>query len=319
MKSVATSWSGAPVDMDGLRDRYLNYARLEQGLANKTIEAYASDLMRFIRYLETIGITEPRELTRICVLGFIEQLAEEGLAARSRARTLSALRRMIAFAAAHHWLESDPFEAISTPRQGRGLPKILRTDETEALLAAVDTSTPLGLRDRAMIELLYGSGLRVSELVGLPLSGFDIRAGLLRVVGKGNKERVVPVGESASAAVQAYLREGRPLLLGDHPDRDRSIFLSRRRSSMTRQNFFLMLRKLARVAGIPQERVSPHVLRHAFATDLLEGGADLRSIQAMLGHSDLSTTQIYTHVSRGRLRETVEERHPRGSGKPRRR
>jgi len=317
MKSVATSWSGAPVDMDGLRDRYLNYARLEQGLAKKTIEAYASDLMRFIRYLETLGITEPRQLTRICVLGFIEQLAEEGLVARSRARTLSALRRMIAFAAAHHWLESDPFEAISTPRQGLALPKVLRTDETEALLAAVDTSTPLGLRDRAMIELLYGSGLRVSELVGLPLSGFDIRAGLLRVVGKGNKERVVPVGESASAAIQAYLLEGRPLLLGNHPDRDRAIFLSRRRSSMTRQNFFLMLRKLARVAGIPQERVSPHVLRHAFATDLLEGGADLRSIQAMLGHSDLSTTQIYTHVSRGRLRETVEERHPRGSGKPR--
>jgi integrase/recombinase XerD len=317
MKSVATSWSGAPVDMDGLRDRYLNYARLEQGLAKKTIEAYASDLMRFIRYLETLGITEPRQLTRICVLGFIEQLAEEGLVARSRARTLSALRRMIAFAAAHHWLESDPFEAISTPRQGLALPKVLRTDETEALLAAVDTSTPLGLRDRAMIELLYGSGLRVSELVGLPLSGFDIRAGLLRVVGKGNKERVVPVGESASAAIQAYLLEGRPLLLGNHPDRDRAIFLSRRRSSMTRQNFFLMLRKLARVAGIPQERVSPHVLRHAFATDLLEGGADLRSIQAMLGHSDLATTQIYTHVSRGRLRETVEERHPRGSGKPR--
>jgi integrase/recombinase XerD len=273
--------------------------------------------MRFNRYVETLGITEPRELTRSCVLGFIEQLAGEGLAARSRARTLSALRRMIAFAAAHHWLESDPFEAISTPRQGLALPKVLRTDETEALLAAVDTSTPLGLRDRAMIELLYGSGLRVSELVGLPLSGFDIRAGLLRVVGKGNKERVVPVGESASAAIQAYLREGRPRLLGDHPDRDRAIFLSRRRSSMTRQNFFLMLRKLARVAGIPQERVSPHVLRHAFATDLLEGGADLRSIQAMLGHSDLSTTQIYTHVSRGRLRETVEERHPRGSGKPR--
>ncbi len=319
MKSAATSWGGAPVDMDGLRDRYLNYARLEQGLAKKTIEAYASDLMRFNRYVETLGITEPRELTRSCVLGFIEQLAGEGLAARSRARTLSALRRMIAFAAAHHWLESDPLEAISMPRQGLGLPKVLRTDETEALLAAVDTSTPLGLRDRAMIELLYGSGLRVSELVGLPLSGFDIRAGVLRVVGKGNKERVVPVGESASAAIQAYLREGRPRLLGDHPDRDRAIFLSRRRSSMTRQNFFLMLRKLAREAGIPQERVSPHVLRHAFATDLLEGGADLRSIQAMLGHSDLSTTQIYTHVSRGRLRETVEERHPRGSGKPRER
>ena len=249
------------------------------------------------------------------MLGFVEQLAEEGLVASSRARVLSALRRMISFAAVNHWLDTDPLEGLSMPRYGRGLPKVLRVDETEALLGAVDTSTPMGLRDRAMIELLYGSGLRVSELVSLPLSAFDARGGLLRVVGKGNKERVVPVGEAALAALQVYLRDGRPGLLGAHPDRDRAIFLSRRRSPMTRQNFFILLRKLARVAGVPQDRVSPHVLRHAFATDLLEGGADLRSIQAMLGHSDLSTTQVYTHVSRGHLRETVEVRHPRGSGK----
>lgn len=316
MSSRSGEWGGRPLDLDGLRDRYLNHARLERGLAKKTIEAYARDLLRFIHYAEAVGISRPEDLTRVCVLGFVDQLADEGLAASSRARILSALRRMIAFAASRDWLESDPLEGIAGPRRVRPLPRVLRVDETEALLAVVDTSTPLGLRDRAMIELLYGSGLRVSELVSLPLSGFDSRAGLIRVIGKGDKERVVPVGESALAALTEYLREGRPRLLGNRSDPSRSIFLSRRCSPMTRQNFFLLLRNLARKAGIPQERVSPHVLRHAFATDLLEGGADLRSIQAMLGHSDLATTQVYTHVSRGRLRDTVEERHPRGTGKP---
>ncbi len=313
------SWGGDPLDLDGLRDRYLNHARLERGLAKKTIEAYASDLTRFIQHAESVGITRPEELTRGCVLGFIDRLADEGLAASSRARILSALRRMIAFAASREWLESDPLEGVQGPRQARSLPRVLRPDETEKLLEGVDTSTPLGMRDRAMIELLYGSGLRVSELVGLPLSAFDARGGLLRVRGKGQKERVVPVGESSLEALATYLRDGRPGLLGKRPDRESGLFLSRRGSPMTRQNFFLLLRKLARKAGIDAARVSPHVLRHAFATDLLEGGADLRSIQAMLGHSDLSTTQVYTHVSRGRLRDTVEERHPRGTGRPGRR
>ena len=318
MSPEAGNWGGAPVDLDGLRDRYLNYARLERGLAPKTVEAYASDLGRFLLFAAHSGVTLPEQLTRACVLGFLDQLVDDGLAASSRARILSALRRMIAYATGQGWLESDPMEGVTGPRKPASLPRVLRTDETETLIAAVNTSSPLGLRDHAMIELLYGSGLRVSELVGLSLSAFDPRAGLLRVSGKGNKERVVPVGESALAALAHYLEEGRPRLLAGQPDRYSALFLSRRRTPMTRQNFFLMLRKLARKAGIPQERVSPHVLRHAFATDLLEGGADLRSIQAMLGHSDLSTTQIYTHVSRGRLRDTVEKRHPRGSGKAKR-
>jgi integrase/recombinase XerD len=165
-----------------------------------------------------------------------------------------------------------------------------------------------------MLEVLYGAGLRVSELVELPLSAVDRRGGLLRVVGKGGRERIVPLGAAALSAFDRYLAEARPALLGGSADETHTLFLSRRRRGMTRQNFFAMLRKLARKAGVPTDRVSPHVLRHAFATDLLEGGADLRSIQAMLGHADLSTTQIYTHVSRGRLRRTVEERHPRGAG-----
>jgi integrase/recombinase XerD len=318
VKPGTASWGGEPLDLDGLRDRYLNYARLEQGLAGNTVEAYASDLLRFVRYAEEQGITRPRALDRACVLGFIDELAGDGLAASSRARVLSALRRMIAFAAAGGWLDVDPLEGVAGPRQVQALPRILRTDETEALLGAVDTSTLLGIRDFAMVELLYGCGLRVTELVSLEISAFDARGGLLRVLGKGKRERLVPVGESAQKSLDEYLAEARPGLLGKHSESQRAIFLSRRGSPMTRQNFFLLLRKLARKAGIDQARVSPHVLRHAFATDLLEGGADLRSIQAMLGHSDLSTTQVYTHVGRGRLRDTVEARHPRGKGEAKR-
>ena len=301
--------------LDALRDAFLTHIRLERGLAQKTVEAYAGDLERFLDSARAQGVASPAELRRETVVAYIGDLESAGLGPRSRARALSALRRMLAFAASRGELEHDPMEGILGPRVAATLPRLIRPDETAALVAAVDVSTPLGLRDRAMVELLYGAGLRVSELVGLPVSALDLRGGLLRVVGKGSKERVVPVGEEALRAVDVYLQEGRPAILGQRPDRSRGLFLTRRGACMSRQNFFLLLRKLARQAGIPQERVSPHVLRHAFATDLLEGGADLRSIQAMLGHSDLSTTQIYTHVDRGRLRQSVEERHPRGSGR----
>jgi integrase/recombinase XerD len=303
-----------PGDLDRLRDAFLNHAGVERGLSPLTVEAYAGDLNRFLEYVEKAGAVGLADLTRDVVVGFLLALEEDGLSARSRARALSALRRMLAFAADRGLLANDPLLGIEGPRLPQQLPRVLRPDQTAALLSAIDTDTPLGLRNFAMLELLYGAGLRVSELVGLPLSGLDRRAGLVRVVGKGQRERVVPIGDAALEALDDYLAEARGQLLGDRPDTSRAVFLSRRGSAMTRQNFFAFLRSLARKAGIPSELVSPHVLRHAFATDLLEGGADLRSIQAMLGHSDLATTQIYTHVSRGRLRETVEQRHPRGSG-----
>ena len=225
-----------------------------------------------------------------------------------------ATRRWVRFLLATEELAADPMEGVTTPRFGQPLPKVLRPDETAALLAAAAPDTPIGVRDRAMLEVLYGAGLRVTELVTLPLGALDSRAGVLRVFGKGRRERLVPLGEPALAAVEVYLEEARPVLLGAGRERTDAMFLSRRGGPMTRQNFFTRLRGLARIAGVPTERVSPHVLRHAFATDLLEGGADLRSVQAMLGHADLSTTQIYTHVSRARLRDVVETRHPRGSG-----
>ena len=301
-------------EIDGLRDAFLVHASVERGLSPRTIQAYASDLGRFGDYLSARGVVALADVDRRAVSTFLEDLEASGLGARSRARVLSALRRMFAFAASRDLLEIDPMEGVGSPRVPKALPRVLRTDETMRLLEAVDSDGPLGLRDRSMLELVYGSGLRVSELVGLPLSGLDLRGGLLRVVGKGARERVVPIGEAALRCLGDYLGEARPLLLGARADTSRAVFLTRRGGPMTRQNFFALLRGLARKAGIAQDRVSPHVLRHAFATDLLEGGADLRSIQAMLGHSDLATTEVYTHVSRRKLRDTVEERHPRGGG-----
>jgi integrase/recombinase XerD len=303
------------LDLDSAVDAYLNHARLEQGLAKNTIEAYGRDLTRFS---EGLGGLPVSSLKREHVRDYIERMERAGLAASSRARGLVAVRRLLRFLVADGLLEGDPGQKLAIPKVSRNLPKVLGPEETRALIRACDGDDPLSLRNTAMLEVLYGAGLRVTELVSLPLSGLDHRAGLLRVTGKGGHERLVPLGDIALEAVRKYLEDARHELLGAKVDRSHALFLSRRGGAMTRQNFFLMLKKLARVAGIDTARVSPHVLRHAFATDLLEGGADLRSIQSMLGHADLSTTEIYTHVSRGRLKETVERHHPRGAGGGRR-
>jgi integrase/recombinase XerD len=292
-------------------DAFLIHAAVERGLAPLTIEAYGRDLVRFAGGLEAAGIASPSRIERRHVSAFSVALEKAGLSPRSRARALVSVRRFLRYLLATGRLQTDPSEGLVAPRLDRPLPRLLRPDETEALIAATDPETPLGLRDRAMLEVLYGAGLRVSELVGLSLGALDARGGLVRVVGKGGAERIVPLGEPALAAVDVYLAEARPALQVAARTTD-ALFLSRRGRAMTRQNFFVRLRRLAPLAGIPSERVSPHVLRHAFATDLLEGGADLRAVQTMLGHADLSTTQIYTHVSRGRLRELVERKHPRG-------
>jgi integrase/recombinase XerD len=302
------------LELAGAVDGFLAHASVERGLAPKTIEAYAHDLARFVSFLDGKGVRHLADLRRDHLTGFLESLEAGGLGPRSRTRALVSVRRWLRYLGAAGALREDPAEGVAVPRFERGLPHVLRTDEAVALIEAVDPSTPLGLRDRAMLEVLYGGGLRVSELVGLPLAGLDLRAGLARVLGKGSRERLVPLGAPALEALEAYLERGRPVLVQAAKRATDAVFLSRRGGPMTRQNFFMRLRGIARQAGIATERVSPHVLRHAFATDLLEGGADLRAVQSMLGHADLSTTQIYTHVSRGRLRETVETQHPRGRG-----
>ena len=299
-------------DLSSAVDGFLLHASVDRGLAPKTIEAYSRDLVRFVSFLESKGVRRVKEMRREHLAAYFVQLESEGLGARSRARALVAVRRLLRHLGASGALHEDPSEGLAAPRFDRKLPKLLRTDEVVALIEAVVLDTPLGFRDRAMLEVLYGGGLRVSELVGLPLGSLDLRAGWARVMGKGSRERIVPLGIPALEAITVYLEQARPVLARSGGRDSDAVFLSRRGRPMTRQNFFTRLRRIARLAGIPQDRVSPHVLRHAFATDLLEGGADLRAVQSMLGHADLSTTQIYTHVSRRRLRETVEKRHPRG-------
>ena len=301
----STSWAAA---VEG----FLSFSSVERGLAPRTVEAYARDLSRFIAHLEGARVRRLSELRRGHVTGFLERLEREKLGARSRARSLVAVRRFVGHLVSIGAIDTDPTEGVDRPRIERPLPRLLRSDEVSVLIDAVEPGTPLGLRDRAMLEVLYGGGLRVSELVELPLAGLDLRAGLARVFGKGGRERMVPLGEAALAATGAWLEGGRPVFARASNRESDAVFLSRRGAPMTRQNYFVRLRAVARAAGIDQDRVSPHVLRHAFATDLLEGGADLRAVQTMLGHADLSTTEIYTHVSRRRLRETVETRHPRG-------
>ncbi len=300
-------------------DAFLRHGAVERGLAPKTLEAYGADLARLVEFLGRERVPGPAALERAHLSGFLGSLEAQGLSPRTRARMLVSARRFGRFLVATGRLTADPSEGIAAPRPSRRLPRTLRPDETAALIEAAALDGPLGLRDRAMLEVLYGSGLRVSELVLLPLSALDSRAGLLRVLGKGRRERLVPASEPALDALASYLRDGRPALLAKSKKGTRratdAVFVTARGKAMTRQNFFARLRALARRAGIPAERVSPHVLRHAFATDLLEGGADLRAVQAMLGHADLATTQIYTHVSRGRLRELVERHHPRGAGR----
>ncbi len=295
-------------------DALLTRLAVEEGLSPRTVEAYAGDLAHLRDHLRGRGIDSLTLLARADLATFSHYLDERGLSPSTRARMLVSVRRLLRFAREQGGFDLDPLDSLRAPRRPRLLPRTLRTDEVESLIEAARSELPTGWRDVAMIELLYGAGLRVSELVGLPLSGIDRTAGLLRVIGKGRKERVVPLGELASRAIDEYLEHARPVLAGPRQGHEHAVFLTARGRPMTRQNFWKRLREHAIRAGIDSERVSPHVLRHAFATDLLEGGADLRAIQAMLGHADLSTTEVYTHVSRARLRETVEALHPRGSG-----
>jgi len=304
-----------PSEIESGIDAFVRHAAVERGLSPRTVEAYGRDLLQLARFLDAAAVRRLSEVSPEHLAGFAAALSRRGLAARSRARALVATRRFLRFADASGAFRADPLRGVDSPRVDRTLPRILRREETEALIEAAGRGEgPLPLRDRAMLEVLYGAGLRVSELVGLPRAAIEQRGGWLRVVGKGRVERMVPIGEPALEAVSQYLDEAWPLLARAAHREPLALFLTRRARAMTRQNFFTRLRGIARRAGVATDRVSPHVLRHAFATDLLEGGADLRVVQTLLGHADLSTTQIYTHVSRARLRETVERRHPRGAG-----
>jgi integrase/recombinase XerD len=289
-------------------DLFLAHIRVEKGLSENTVEAYGRDLRRYLDHLGQMGITAWERVTRAEIQAHLAELVRRGLSARSQARALSAIRSLHALLVAERIAELDATDEIDAPRPGRRLPGLLSHDEVDRLLAGPDVRSPAGRRDRAMLELLYATGLRVSELVSLHLNDVNLETRVLIARGKGNKERIVPVGAPAAEAVKAYLSTARERLLRGRRSKD--LFVTPRGGRMTRQGFAKVLDRQARRAGI-RRRISPHKLRHSFATHLLEGGADLRAVQEMLGHADVSTTQIYTHVDRSHVKRLYERFHPR--------
>lgn len=288
---------------------FLDALWMERGLSENTLAAYRNDLSGFANWLITSRDKALLKVGQDDVLSYLTHRLEQHRSPRSTARFLSCIRRFYAYLLREKRLQQDPTALIEAPKLGRSLPKTLSEAEVEALLAAPDIHTTLGMRDRAMLEVLYATGLRVSELVSLKLGQLNLRQGVIRVTGKGNKDRLVPLGEEAQQWLDNYLTASRnDLLAGQHSD---VLFPSNRRRSMTRQTFWHAIRRYARVAAIDKP-LSPHTLRHAFATHLLNHGADLRVVQMLLGHSDLSTTQIYTHVARARLKDLHAAHHPRG-------
>lgn len=287
---------------------FLDSLWLESGLSQNTVEAYRRDLVGFSAWLVQFDI-DLVAATRNDILRYQSERMRDGRKVRSEARLLSSLRRFYRYLCREDIRESDPTALIESPRLGKPLPSSLTEDEVESLLSQPDLTTVLGLRDRAMLEVLYATGLRVSELVGLTFEQLNMRQGLIRCIGKGNKERLVPLGEVALDHLQAYLLESRPALLNGRVTDD--LFPTNRGKAMTRQAFWYLIKRYAKQAHIDKD-LSPHTLRHAFATHLLNHGADLRVVQLLLGHSDLSTTQIYTHVAKERLKNIHAQHHPRG-------
>ena len=292
-----------------LIDRFCDHLWLEDGLANLTLAAYRRDLMAFGGWLEEAR----KQVLKAAVSGDIEAYLawrySQHTQPRSAARYTSTLKRFYRYLLRESLISADPTINLDSPKIPRSLPKTLSEDDVERLLDSTDTNTPLGLRDRAMLETLYATGLRVSELVGLKLTAVNLNDGVLRVTGKGNKDRLVPLGEESVQWLKRYLTDSRPLLLCRQVSD--TVFVTTRGAGMTRQAFWYLIKRHAAVAGITRA-LSPHTLRHAFATHLLNHGADLRVVQMLLGHSDISTTQIYTHVARERMKKLHAQHHPRG-------
>ena len=295
--------------MNSYNDLFLSYLSVEKGLSRNTLEAYSHDVNNYVEYLTAReGVHEPSSVLPTHISGFLLHLTSSGLAPRSRARILSSVRMFHKFLMIEGYSTINPASLIEAPRTLQRLPETLSLREVEALLASPCTESLIDVRDKAMLELLYATGLRVSELVFLKLQDLNLQAGYLMTMGKGSKERVIPIGDSARRELENYISRSRP------PEKHtvcKYLFLSRLGDRMSRQAFWNIIKKRALESGI-LKNISPHTLRHSFATHLLENGADLRSVQLMLGHADLSTTQIYTHVTRERLKRLHAEHHPRG-------
>ncbi|MCU0445932.1 MAG: site-specific tyrosine recombinase XerD [Microscillaceae bacterium] len=290
--------------------QFKNYIKLERSLAENSIEAYLRDIKKLLEYLEIAQLKiAPTELTTQHILDFLHYLNDLGIAETSQARMLSGLKGFFKFLLLEDILQTDPVELIESPRLGKKLPDVLSFPEVEKMLAVLDLSRSDGARNRAMLEVLYSSGLRVTELISLKISNLYLDIGFLKILGKGSKERFVPIGRDATKYLKIYLEHIRP----DYPIKAKQedfVFLNRRGSRISRIMVFMIVKDTANLAGI-QKNVSPHTFRHSFATHLIEGGADLRAVQEMLGHESITTTEIYTHLDRDYLRQTIMDFHPR--------
>ena len=287
---------------------FLSYLRVEKALSQNTIDAYRRDLEKFSAFATERGLEKAPQVKRADVVDFLASLYLRKLDARSVARHLVSLRQFFRFLLSEELIPEDPVVTVESPKFRKSLPQFLSVEEVDRLLAQPDVSSALGLRDKAMIELLYSAGLRVSELCNLAVDDLHVDAGSLRCIGKGNKERLVPVGKRALAVLQLYIKKARPEILGEHTSK--YLFIIRKGNKLDRIAFWKNLALYGRKAGL-RKALTPHMLRHSFATHLLDRGADLRSVQMMLGHSDISTTQIYTHVVEERLKQVYKAHHPR--------
>ena len=287
---------------------FLSYLRVEKALSQNTIDAYRRDLEKFSEFATERGLGKAPQVKRADVVDFLASLYLRKLDARSVARHLVSLRQFFRFLLSEELIPEDPVVTVESPKFRQSLPQFLSVEEVDRLLAQPDVSSALGLRDKAMIELLYSAGLRVSELCSLAVDDLHVDAGSLRCIGKGNKERLVPVGKRALAVLQLYIKRARPEIVGEHTSK--YLFIIRKGNKLDRIAFWKNLALYGRKAGL-RKALTPHMLRHSFATHLLDRGADLRSVQMMLGHSDISTTQIYTHVVEERLKQVYKAHHPR--------
>lgn len=295
--------------MDDFIIEYLHHLRIEEGLAQNTIQSYKRDLKKYVNFLSERGIHSFESISKKDILQYLQYLDDESLAASSVSRMISALRKFHTYLHLEGIASLNPMEEIKLPKKKQSLPKSLSMQEVDRLLLTPDVKSILGLRDRAILEVLYATGLRVSELTGLKLSDLHLEMGFIQTIGKGNKERIVPLGEEAAFWIEEYLADSRPALSKGRKDSP-FLFLNFHGKGFTRQGIWKNMKKMVREAGIHKD-VSPHVLRHSFATHILENGADLRIVQELLGHADISTTQIYTHITKERLVQSYQKHHPR--------
>lgn len=287
---------------------YLHYLTVERGLSINTKYSYQQDLVQFFQYLMAENYTSLANVDRFTIMAFLDQLEQKGKSRNTVIRMVSTLRKFFEFLQLNKMIQNNPMEQVDSPKKAQHIPAVLTLEEVETLLQVPDTNTPLGLRNRTILEVMYATGLRVSELVNLKLDNLHLDLGLIQTIGKGDKERIIPIGDVAAKWLTHYLNDARPLL-GKQQDAH-VIFLNDHGHQLTRQGIWKLIKQWVKQAGITKE-VSPHTLRHSFATHILENGADLRIVQELLGHADISTTQIYTHISNKRLTEVYQRAHPR--------